>query len=124
MQAVVSGFVYALDIADKFIRSGSCGHALVVGAEVFSRILDWNDRGTCVLFGDGAGAVVLAAVGQARHSCAACCMPTARTPAFCPRRDRVSGGKVTGDPFLHMDGGAYSNSRCACWTRWRAKSLA
>src|SRR4029078_9657122 len=60
VQAVWSGFVYALDIADKFIRSGMYKRALVVGAEVFSRILDWEDRGTCVLLGDGAGAAVLA----------------------------------------------------------------
>ena len=56
VQAVCAGFVYALSIAEKFVRSGSHKKALVVGAEVFSRILDWNDRGTCVLFGDGAGA--------------------------------------------------------------------
>src|SRR5471030_2322620 len=61
LQAVCSGFVYALSTADKFIRSGQHKCALVVGSEVFSRILDWNDRGTCVLFGDGAGAVVLRA---------------------------------------------------------------
>jgi 3-oxoacyl-(acyl-carrier-protein) synthase III len=61
VQAVCSGFVYAMTIAEKFIRSGSHKRALVVGAEVFSRILDWQDRGTCVLFGDGAGAVVLEA---------------------------------------------------------------
>ena len=61
LQAVCSGFVYALATADNFIRAGTHKRALVVGSEVFSRILDWNDRGTCVLFGDGAGAVVLAA---------------------------------------------------------------
>ena len=61
VQAVCSGFIYALAIADKFIRSGSNKRALVVGSETFTRILDWSDRGTCVLFGDGAGAVVLAA---------------------------------------------------------------
>ncbi|WP_295390276.1 beta-ketoacyl-ACP synthase III [uncultured Thiodictyon sp.] len=61
VQAVCAGFVYALSIADKFIRTGSARHVLVVGAEAFSRLLDWNDRGTCVLFGDGAGAVVLGA---------------------------------------------------------------
>ena len=60
VQAVCSGFVYALAIADKFIVSGSHERVLVIGAETFSRILDWNDRTTCVLFGDGAGAVVLA----------------------------------------------------------------
>ena len=61
VQAVCSGFVYALATADSFIKTGSARRRLVVGAEVFSRILDWNDRGTCVLFGDGAGAVVLVA---------------------------------------------------------------
>jgi 3-oxoacyl-[acyl-carrier-protein] synthase-3 len=64
VQAVCTGFVYALGIADKFVRSGSAKHALVVGAETLSRIVDWNDRGTCVLFGDGAGAVVLSADTQ------------------------------------------------------------
>jgi len=61
IQAVCTGFVYALGIADKFIRTGAAQHALVVGAETLSRIVDWTDRGTCVLFGDGAGAVVLSA---------------------------------------------------------------
>ena len=61
IQAVCSGFIYALATADNFIKAGQCRTALVIGAETFSRILDWNDRGTCVLFGDGAGAVVLKA---------------------------------------------------------------
>ncbi|MCU7802450.1 MAG: ketoacyl-ACP synthase III [Candidatus Thiodiazotropha sp. (ex Lucinoma borealis)] len=61
IQAVCTGFVYALGVADKFVRTGSSKRALVVGAETFSRILDWNDRNTCVLFGDGAGAVVIEA---------------------------------------------------------------
>lgn len=61
VQAVCSGFVYALSVADNFLRVGQASKALVVGAETFSRILDWNDRSTCVLFGDGAGAVVLEA---------------------------------------------------------------
>jgi 3-oxoacyl-[acyl-carrier-protein] synthase-3 len=61
VQAVCSGFVYALAIADNFIKAGQSQTALVIGAETFSRILDWTDRGTCVLFGDGAGAVVLGA---------------------------------------------------------------
>lgn len=61
IQAVCTGFVYALGVADKFIRSGTHRHALVIGAETLSRIVDWTDRGTCVLFGDGAGAVVLGA---------------------------------------------------------------
>lgn len=61
VQAVCTGFVYALSVADKFVRTGAARRALVVGSETFSRILDWSDRGTCVLFGDGAGAVVLEA---------------------------------------------------------------
>ena len=64
MQAVCSGFVYALATADQFLRSGDFRCALVIGAETFSRIIDWTDRGTCVLFGDGAGAIVLEAVSQ------------------------------------------------------------
>jgi 3-oxoacyl-[acyl-carrier-protein] synthase-3 len=61
LQAVCSGFIFALATADNFLRPGAFKRALVIGAETFSRILDWNDRGTCVLFGDGAGAVVLEA---------------------------------------------------------------
>jgi 3-oxoacyl-[acyl-carrier-protein] synthase-3 len=64
LQAVCSGFVFGLATADNFLRSGSHKRALVIGAETFSRILDWNDRGTCVLFGDGAGAIVLEAQEQ------------------------------------------------------------
>jgi 3-oxoacyl-[acyl-carrier-protein] synthase III len=64
VQAVCSGFIYGLNIADNFIKAGQSKRALVVGAETFSRILDWKDRGTCVLFGDGAGAVVLEAQSQ------------------------------------------------------------
>ena len=105
VQAVCSGFVYALDIADKFIRSGSCRHALVVGAEVFSRILDWNDRGTCVLFGDGAGAVVLAA--SERPGIHASVLHADGSHAgILSTPGQIHGGKVTGDPFLRMDGGA------------------
>jgi 3-oxoacyl-[acyl-carrier-protein] synthase-3 len=63
VQAVCSGFVYALTTADNFIKAGSAQNVLVIGAETFSRILDWEDRGTCVLFGDGAGAVVVTAAG-------------------------------------------------------------
>jgi 3-oxoacyl-[acyl-carrier-protein] synthase III len=68
LQAVCSGFVFALATADNFLRTGACKRALVIGAETFSRILDWNDRGTCVLFGDGAGAIVLEAQDQAGKS--------------------------------------------------------
>ncbi len=64
VQAVCTGFIYALDVADKFVRTDSAGCALVVGSETFSRIIDWSDRNTCVLFGDGAGAVLLQAVDE------------------------------------------------------------
>ena len=64
VQAVCSGFLYALTVADKFIKTGSAKNALVVGAETLSRIIDWSDRGTCILFGDGAGAVVLSASNE------------------------------------------------------------
>ncbi len=64
VQAVCTGFVYALDIADRFIRTGAARRALVVGADTFTRIINWQDRGTCILFGDGAGAVVLEAADE------------------------------------------------------------
>jgi len=105
VQAVCSGFVYALTVADAMIKTGSARCALVVGAEVFSRILDFNDRTTCVLFGDGAGAVVLEASDEpgilasdlhadGKHS-GILCVP-----------GNVSGGKIIGDPVLKMDGQA------------------
>ena len=105
VQAVCTGFVYALATADLFVRSGRHRCALVVGAEVFSRILDWKDRGTCVLFGDGAGAVVLEAAAQpgilSSHLHAdGNYSEILRTPGH------VSGGAVQGDPTLKMDGGA------------------
>jgi len=105
VQAVCSGFVYALGIADKFIRSGSHKKALVIGTEVFSRILDWSDRGTCVLFGDGAGAVVLEAsdtpgiLATALHA-------DGSQSGILNVPGQVCGGQVTGDPFLRMDGQA------------------
>ena len=105
VQAVCSGFVYALDIADKYIRSGAYNRALIVGAEVFSRILDWNDRGTCVLFGDGAGAVVLAA-GDKPGVRASVLHADGSHAGILSTPGRVCGGKVTGDPFLRMDGQA------------------
>jgi hypothetical protein len=98
-------FTYALGIAEKFIRSGSHKKALVVGAEVFSRILDWNDRGTCVLFGDGAGAVVLEAsekpgvLATAMHA-------DGSQFGILNVPGQVCNGQVTGDPFLRMDGQA------------------
>ena len=103
LQAVCSGFVYALSTADLFIRDGQAKKVLVVGAEVYSRILDWNDRGTCVLFGDGAGAVVLAASDTPG-------ILATRLHADGSYKDKLSvpgsvcGGKVWGRPFVHMDG--------------------
>ncbi len=105
LQAVCSGFVYALSTADLFIRAGQAKRVLVVGAEVYSRILDWNDRGTCVLFGDGAGAVVLAASNTPG-------ILATRLHADGSYKDQLSvpgsvcGGKVWGRPFVHMDGGS------------------
>jgi 3-oxoacyl-[acyl-carrier-protein] synthase-3 len=103
VQAVCSGFVYALTIADSMIRTGAASKALVIGSEVFSRILDFKDRTTCVLFGDGAGAVVLQAsevpglVASELHADGRyvdiLCVP-----------GTVSGGAVLGDPVLKMDG--------------------
>ena len=105
VQAVCSGFVYALGTADLYIRSGQFKCALVVGAEVFSRILDWKDRGTCVLFGDGAGAVVLEASGEpgilSSHLHA-----DGSYASFLNTPGHVCGGAVQGDPTLKMDGGA------------------
>ena len=105
VQAVCSGFVYALTVADSMIRTGAANKALVIGAEVFSRILDFKDRTTCVLFGDGAGAVVLEASAtpgilatelhaDGRHV-GILCVP-----------GNVSGGQVLGVPLLKMDGPA------------------
>ena len=105
VQAVCSGFVYGLTVADSMIRTGAASKALVIGSEVFSRILDFKDRTTCVLFGDGAGAVVLEASdtpgilaselhADGRHAGILC------TPGT------VSGGQVLGHPLLKMDGPA------------------
>jgi 3-oxoacyl-[acyl-carrier-protein] synthase-3 len=105
VQAVCSGFVYGLSVADSMIRTGTATRALVIGAEVFSRILDFDDRTTCVLFGDGAGAAVLQASdtpgllatdlhADGRHVDILCVPGT------------VSGGRVLGDPLLKMDGQA------------------
>lgn len=105
VQAVCSGFVYALTVADKFIRSGSHSCALVVGAEVFSRILDWNDRATCVLFGDGAGAVILQASDEPGLRATAL-HADGRHAEILSVPGNVSGGQVIGSPLLRMDGQA------------------
>jgi 3-oxoacyl-[acyl-carrier-protein] synthase-3 len=105
VQAVCSGFVYALNIANMFICSGQAKRALIVGAEVYSRILDWTDRTTCVLFGDGAGAVVLGASDEPG-------ILASKLHADGSYSDKLSvpgwvcGGKTTGSPFVQMDGGS------------------
>ena len=105
VQAVCSGFVYAVTIAEKFIRSGSHKCALVVGAEVFSRILDWKDRGTCVLFGDGAGAVVMEASAEP-GLLASAFHADGSHHGILSVPGQVCGGVATGDPFLRRDGQA------------------
>ncbi|TDR82819.1 beta-ketoacyl-ACP synthase III [Paludibacterium purpuratum] len=105
VQAVCAGFMYALVTANNYIKAGMAKKALVVGAEIISRILDWDDRRTCVLFGDGAGAVVLGASDEPgiEHACMAAdgrYNKILNTPA------QISGGKIQGLPFLNMDGPA------------------
>jgi 3-oxoacyl-[acyl-carrier-protein] synthase-3 len=105
VQAVCSGFVYALAVADRMVASGMAKNALVVGAEIYSRIIDWSDRGTCVLFGDGAGAVVLVPSpvpgilsahlhADGRYGDILCVPGT------------IADGAVVGSPFVKMEGGA------------------
>jgi 3-oxoacyl-[acyl-carrier-protein] synthase-3 len=105
VQAVCSGFVYALATADSFIKGGVYKKALVVGAEVFSRILDWNDRGTCVLFGDGAGAVVLSADNKPGVH-ASILRADGSYADILSVPGNVCGGAIIGTPFLRMDGQA------------------
>ena len=105
VQAVCAGFMYGLVTADAYIRSGVAKKALVVGAEVLTRILDWDDRRTCVLFGDGAGAVVLGAsdtpgIRHAKLAADGRYKDILNTPA------QISGGKIQGIPYLFMDGPA------------------
>ncbi len=105
VQAVCSGFVYALTVADAMIQSGSASKALVIGAEVFSRILDFKDRTTCVLFGDGAGAVVLQASDTPGILATDLHADGKHVGILCVP-GHVSGGAVLGDPVLKMDGQA------------------
>ena len=105
VQAVCSGFVYALAIADRMIAGGLARNALVVGAEIYSRILDWSDRGTCVLFGDGAGAVVLQPSEEAGILSAHLHADGHYKDILCVP-GQVDRGGVTGTPFVHMDGHA------------------
>jgi 3-oxoacyl-[acyl-carrier-protein] synthase-3 len=105
VQAVCSGFVYALAVADNFIKAAQARTALVVGAEVFSRILDWNDRATCVLFGDGAGAVVLRADDRPGVR-ASILHADGRQADILAVPGNVCGGRIVGSAFLRMDGQA------------------
>ena len=105
MQAVCSGFVYALTVADAMIKTGSATKALVIGAEVFSRILDFSDRTTCVLFGDGAGAVVLEA-SETPGILASDLHADGKHVGILCVPGHVSGGQVLGQPLLQMDGPA------------------
>ncbi len=103
VQAVCSGFVYALATADMFVSSGKCRNALVVGTEIYSKIIDWNDRTTCVLFGDGAGAVVLSQSEQpgilSTHLHA-----SGNYSNVLSVPGSISGGKIQGDPYINMEG--------------------
>jgi 3-oxoacyl-[acyl-carrier-protein] synthase-3 len=105
VQAVCSGFVYGMTVADALIRTGSYRRALVIGAELFSRILDWNDRTTCVLFGDGAGAVVLEAADEPGVLASRLHADGSQAQILCTA-GRIAQGGVQGDPFLRMDGQA------------------
>jgi 3-oxoacyl-[acyl-carrier-protein] synthase-3 len=105
VQAVCAGFSYALSIADAFIRAGVYQKILVIGAEVFSRILDFKDRTTCVLFGDGAGAVVLEASDQPGILASALHADGSQRDILCVPGRAICGG-IDGSPFLKMDGQA------------------
>jgi 3-oxoacyl-[acyl-carrier-protein] synthase-3 len=105
VQAVCSGFIYALTVADAMIKTGTAKRALVIGAEVFSRILDFKDRTTCVLFGDGAGAVVLEASSTPGILATDIHADGKYSDILCVP-GHVSGGGILGDPVLKMDGQA------------------
>ncbi len=105
VQAVCSGFIYAMTVADAMIKTGTASKALVVGAEVFSRILDFKDRTTCVLFGDGAGAVVLEASSEPGILATDIHADGKYSDILCVP-GHVSGGTILGDPVLKMDGQA------------------
>jgi 3-oxoacyl-[acyl-carrier-protein] synthase-3 len=105
VQAVCSGFIYALTVADSMIQSGSAKRALVIGSEIFSRILDFKDRTTCVLFGDGAGAVVLEASDQPGILATDLHADGKYKDILCVP-GHVNRGGILGDPVLKMDGQA------------------
>ena len=115
VQAVCSGFIYGLATADQYMRSGQYRNALVVGAEIYSRILDWSDRSTCVLFGDGAGAVVLKR-SDAPGILSSHLHADGSYANMLSVPGSVSGGKVTGRHCCRWTGEACSNLRSRCST--------
>lgn len=104
VQAVCAGFMYALTTAQAYIQSGMASKALVIGADIFSRIVDWNDRSTCVLFGDGAGAVVLGATDQAVGIIAGKLYSDGAYRQLLYVPAQMAQGQVCGTPYVHMDG--------------------
>jgi len=103
--AVCSGFVYALSIAERMVSSGGARNALVIGAETYSRILDWSDRGTCVLFGDGAGAAVLVPAAEPGILTSHLHADGSHRHILCTP-GTIQHGAIVGTPFVHMDGAA------------------
>ena len=123
VQAVCAGFMFALVTANNYIKSGMARRALVVGAEIMSRVLDWDDRRTCVLFGDGAGAVILGdsdepGILHAKLAADGRYKDILNTPA------QISGGKIQGMPYLHMDGPAVFKFAVKALSDIAAKTLA
>lgn len=104
LQAVCSGFVYALSVADSMIRSGSANYVLVIGSEVLSRILDWKDRTTCVLFGDGAGVALLKSSDTPGILSSVLGSDGQFGTGVLASDARIEGGQIVGDPFIRMDG--------------------
>lgn len=106
VQAVCAGFMYALATANAYIKSGMATKALIIGAETFSRLLDWNDRRTCVLFGDGAGAVILGASNQEGGVLHAELRADGAYSHILQTPGKIAAGQIEGSPYLYMDGQA------------------
>lgn len=106
VQAVCAGFMYAMATANAYIRSGMAKRALVIGAETFSRLLDWNDRRTCVLFGDGAGAVILGASEQEGGIISTKLQADGSYSQILQTPGKIAAGSIEGSPYLYMDGQA------------------
>lgn len=106
VQAVCAGFMYAMATANAYIRSGMAKRALVIGAETFSRLLDWNDRRTCVLFGDGAGAVILGASEQEGGIINTKLQADGSYSQILQTPGKIAAGSIEGSPYLYMDGQA------------------